>query len=174
MDTLYILTAAVFAQGAHTYLLYSQRHERKWSLSRHAIVTPKSRLVYRIGSFLSGAAMLAATNLMFDQPSTRFIFHIAIVTVILQWLQAIVLKDAEKIMSIHAFFAYFMWVEYILITGLSVFYLPTTSLQQWTAGLLALATTIVFLYMSLHRHGIWWLQYLSVYGFNIALLVLSL
>lgn len=174
MASTYILLAVLFVQGAHSHLLYSQRNDRKWSLSRHATDSEQSRTIYRFGHLFGGASWLVAASLLFDQPSTRFIFYIAIVTVAFEWLQAIVLINSQRIVSLHATLAYIVWISSILTTLLGIIYLPAAAWQRGIASIIAFAAISTVIYMYFRRDKLWRLQYISIYGFFAAFFVLSL
>lgn len=173
MDSLYILLAALFVQGAHTYLLVTQRNNPKWSISQHAADSSTTKTIYRVGHFVGGAFWLVAMNLLFAQPELRFMFYIAVVSVLLEWLQALFLKDTHKLISVHAAFAYCMWVGNILTSILAAIYLSVTLPQQLIAAGLLLAVVLTYLYMHLQRTALYKLQYWSIYGLLFAMFILS-
>lgn len=174
MESLYILLAALFVQGAHTYLLVTQRNNRKWSISQHAADTSTTKTVYRVGHFAGGMFWLLAMNFLFAQEDLRFIFYISVFSVVLEWLQAIFLENSHKLISVHAAFAYSMWVGSILSLILAVIFLPVPQIQQVIAGVLVSGVVVTYLYMHLQKTALYKLQYWSIYGLFGAIFILSL
>lgn len=169
----YIALACLFVQGAHSYLLFSQKYDRKWSISDHAALSDRTHLFYFAGHFLGGLSWLAASYLVF-YPSHLAIFWISAITVLLEWLQAALPSKRGRIRSWHSIFAYAMWIGCMITLLLGSLTLALPTWQKVLALLCFVPILGMFVYMHLRREEIWHMQYATIYFFFLGMLVLSL
>ena len=178
---MYIVLACLFVQGGHSYLLFSQKHDRKWSISDHASVSARTHLLYFAGHFLGGLSWLIASYLVF-YPSHLTIFWISTITVLLEWLQAALPSKKGRIRSWHSIFAYVMWIGCMVTLLLGSFALALPTWQRLLALLCFVPIFGMFIYMHLRRERIYHLrreriyhlQYTTIYFFFLGMVALSL
>lgn len=170
---MYIVLAGLFVQGGHSYLLFSQKHDRKWSISDHAVQTPQTRWLYFACHFLGGLSWLVASYFIF-YPAHTAIFVASTATVAFEWLQAAVPSKKGRVRSLHSIFAYIMWVGCMTTLLLGTLYLTLPVWQQILAALCFVPIFAMFVYMHINRKQIYHLQYATIYFFFLGMLFLSL
>lgn len=171
--SMYIVLACLFVQGGHSYLLFSQKHDRKWSISDHAALSGRTHLIYFICHFLGGLAWLVASRLVF-YPGHPVVFWISAATVVFEWLQAAMPSKTGRVRSLHSLFAYIMWIGCMVTLLLGSLSLALPNWQKALALLCFVPIFGMFIYMHLHRQRIWHMQYATIYFFFLGMLILCL
>lgn len=170
---LLLVIAAVAVQGAHSYLLFSQRANRHWSISDHAVKNRQTHLIYFLGHFVGGGAWLLATHRIFAEPRLHFIFWVSFATVMLEWLQAAVPSKVGHKFSWHAVFAYAMWLGCMTSIILGTILLQLATWQRLLAGLCCAAVFAMYIWKHFPRAKVYRLQYATIWCFFLGMLVLS-
>lgn len=124
MELFLLLSAGVVINGVHGYLLWSQRHERKWSISVHAIKNRQTYLLYVAGHLVAGGLFLIFAKKFFverfDKP---VLFGLVCSTYFFEIIQAI-LPSRGSFERPHTAAAYIMWFSFVSAGLLSIIILP--------------------------------------------------
>ena len=124
----YLLLSALFVNGVHGYLLWSQRHERKWSISVHAARDRQTYLLYLFCHIFGGLFfLLFAIHLFLVLHNIKWLFALALLGIIFEYIQA-VLPGKGATEKAHAIMAYGMFCTYLIVVLLSEIVLPMNTL----------------------------------------------
>lgn len=170
---MYFAVAGLFVQGGHSYLLFSQKHDRKWSISDHAAVSTRTHLLYFICHFLGAVGWFIGSYLLFYNSGFRYIFYISAAAALFEVLQATFPSKIGRIRSLHSIFAYLMWVSCMVTILLGIIALPLNNWQRVAAAMCLVPITAMFIYMHLRRERIYHLQYATIYFFFLGMLVFN-
>jgi len=160
-------------QGGHSYLLFSQKHDRKWSISDHAAVSARTHAVYFVCHLLGGIGWFVGSYLVFDHTDFRYIFYISAAAAVFEVLQATFRSKQGRIWSLHSLFAYLMWVGCMVTILLGTIELHLASWQKIIASICLVPIIAMFIYMHINRKQIYRLQYATIYFFFIGMITLS-
>lgn len=169
---MYIVLACLFVQGGHSYLLFSQKHDRKWSISDHAAVSGRTHLVYFICHFIGAIGWFMGSYLLFYHSGFRYIFYISAAAAVFEVLQAAFPSKQGRIRSLHSIFAYLMWVSCMVTILLSTITLPLANWQRVVSVVCLVPITAMFVYMHINRQQIYHLQYATIYFFFVGMFAL--
>lgn len=168
----YLLLSAICTNGVHGYLLLSQKDNRQWSLSVHAVQTKKAILIYRLGHFAGGIfSMLFCYSYFIVHLHISWPFYIMLVAVIFEYIQAI-LPAEGKTEKIHTLAAYIMWVLIVLFGFSSLLAIPTNSTQKTLAPIPLCVLLGQFIYSHFNYARLYRQQMSMVALFYLAMLIL--
>ena len=144
---LYLLISIVCILGVHSYLLHSQRHERKWSISVHAAKHSKTLTIYLLGHIIGGGFfVLFAYSYFYALHDLKLLFLVACVAVFFEYLQAC-LPAKGKTNSPHELAAYIMWVLFIVVSLIAYFQLSLSAERRLLIAPLLIASIVMFIYV---------------------------
>ncbi len=124
MELVLLLSAGVIINGVHGYLLWSQRHERKWSISVHAVKNRQTYILYVVGHLLAGGLfLLFAKRFFLERYNERVLFGLVCSTYFFEIVQA-VLPSRGRYERPHTIAAYIMWFSFVSAGLLSLSILP--------------------------------------------------
>lgn len=170
---LWFAVAGLFVQGGHSYLLFSQKHDRKWSISDHAAVSARTHLLYFICHFLGAIGWFVGSYIIFYHTDTRYIFYISAGSAVFEVLQAAFRSKQGRIRSLHTIFAYLMWVSCMVTILLGIIALPLATWQRIVTGICLVPIIGMFVYMHINRKQIYHLQYATIYFFFLGMIAFS-
>ena len=135
MELVLLLSAGVIINGVHGYLLWSQRHERKWSISVHAIKNRQTYILYVVGHLLAGGLfLLFAKRFFLERYNEPVLFGLVCSTYFFEIVQA-VLPSRGRYERPHTIAAYIMWFSFVSAGLLSIFILPVATWGRYLAVL---------------------------------------
>lgn len=135
MELALLLSAGVVINGVHGYLLWSQRHERKWSISVHAIKNRQTYLLYVAGHLVAGGLfLLFAKKFFVERFDNLVLFGLVCSTYFFEIIQAI-LPSRGSYERPHTAAAYIMWFSFVSAGLLSLYILP---IESWARALAVL------------------------------------
>lgn len=169
---MYFILAGLFVQGGHSYLLFSQKHDRKWSISDHAAVSSRTHAIYFICHFIGAVGWFIGSYLVFYHTDFWYIFYISAAAAVFEVLQAAFPSKQGRIRSLHSVFAYLMWVSCMATILLGTVALPLATWQKVVASICLVPIVTMFIYMHLRRTQIYHLQYATIYFFFLGILAL--
>lgn len=141
-----LLLSGIIVNGTHGYLLWSQRDERKWSLSVHAVKHKVSYVQYVLAHVIGGGIfLLFARELFMVRNDFDGLFYLAIFNYFFEVLQA-VLPSKGRTEIPHTVAALIMWFAFLTIAIVATIVLPISLVFK-----LASAGTIIFLCLLLVR-----------------------
>ncbi|HMT19336.1 MAG TPA: hypothetical protein PKD20_04015 [Candidatus Saccharibacteria bacterium] len=124
MELFLLLSAGVIINGVHGYLLWSQRHERKWSISVHAVKSRQTYILYVAGHMLAGGLfLLFAKRFFLERYNEPALFGLVCSTYFFEIVQAI-LPSRGRYERPHTVAAYIMWFSFVSAGLLSLAILP--------------------------------------------------
>ena len=157
----------------HGYLLWSQRANRKWSISVHAAHDRQSYMLYIAGHALSGLFFLLFAHTFFIQIyHVKWLFELSLAGIFFEYLQAVV-PGKGTTESAHAFAAYCMFITYAAVTIVSVFVLPLHTSTRLVAAPFLLAIPICGVYAHVKRNKFYFSQMIAIGSFCISMLVMA-
>ncbi len=171
---IYIVLAGISVQGGHSYLLLSQKHERKWSISDHAAVSARTHLLYFICHFAGAMGWFIGSYLVFYHTDFRYIFYLSTAAAVFEVLQSAFRSKLGRVFSLHSVFAYLMWVCCMVTILLGAITLPLASWQRIIVSICLVPIIAMFVYMHINRKQIYRLQYATIYFFFLGMLVIAL
>lgn len=159
--------------GAHGYLVFYQRHDPKWSISDHAVLNRRTRLVYLIGHTVCGLAFFVYAFL-FIAPQVPSLMTLVVATVLLEITQAVVPSKGKVLLSPHSLTALSMWLGFTLIALLCVIFLDLNTMSRTLGFILFGGVAGLFIYMVRNRQQIYRQQFLTILVFFACMFVMSI
>jgi hypothetical protein len=141
----------------HSYLLVSQKNDRKETISAHAASTKLSHYLYIAAHIIGGVFfLLFADRFFLHQHNNKLIFIIALIAAITECLQALIpyRNNHEKI---HERFAYTMAFAVIIIGILAAFMIPMSDILTLICVVLALMVSSSMLFMHIVNPRFFWI-----------------
>lgn len=169
----YLLLSIICVNGMHGYLLQSQKNERKWSISVHAVKDRQAFNVYILGHVLGGFFFLLFAHAFFVKiHGFYWLFAVSCAMVGFEYLQAL-LPAKGKTNLPHSLTAYAMWVLFITVGVSSALVLPLAMLKKVVALLLIVIVLAMFVYVHFNRTKLYYYQMLMVLLVSISLFVVA-
>ena len=157
----------------HGYLLWSQRVNRKWSISVHAARDRQTYLLYLAGHVLGGLFFILFAHKFFIQIyHVKWLFVLSAAGVFFEYLQAF-LPGKGNTESAHAFAAYCMFITYAAVTILSVFVLPLQTSTKLSAAPFLLAIPICGVFAHIKRNKLYFSQMIAIASLCISMLIMA-
>jgi hypothetical protein len=168
----WLILSALSINSVHAYLLFSQKSDRKWSISEHATASAKFRIIYILGHAFGGAFfLLFACDYFLNVANKDGLFYLSCLIVLFEYVQA-VLPAKDKTNIAHTVAAYIMWASFILLNGLAIIILQVSSISKFLASLTFLAVFLLFIYSHFKRSQLYKFQMLMVPLFFLSLVIL--
>lgn len=174
MTLLLLILAGSLISFTHFYIVYSNKENRKYSISEKAIASPQIHRLYMTAHI--------TCNVLFAIYSYRFFileqdlivpFLLNMNFVLFNTLQAI-LPSAGKTEKMHYITAYVSWVSYLLSGALALFLLPL-SISYFLLGLALLIPTLgLFIYIHFNRTKLYPYQLAIVPLFVVYMVVITI
>jgi len=173
MYMLPLLVSALSVNLLHGYLLFSQRFERKETISEHAAKHRQTHMLYIIGHTIGAVGFsLFAKQFFYEKHHARLLMVFVIIGAIAEIIQAI-LPARGKYKKTHELFAYTMAFMVVVVGLLAPLQIPQDNLIKTVS--LILGVTVGALIVVIHlvdRRYFWMLQMAGTIIFHIEMLVL--
>ncbi len=174
MTTGYMLLSALIVNGAHGYLVYSQRNERKRSISSHAANSRGAYLLYLAAHLLGGIFfLLFAHELFLDGFHQMWLYYLSWITVVFESVQAFI-PSRGRTEKVHILTAYCMWLFYLLVGTLAVILIPLSVNRRMILLPFLLTPMALGIYAYFNRKKMYWLQMLIIGIYCSGMILLSL
>lgn len=174
MTIFYLIMSAFCVNGGHGYLLWSQRHERKWSLSVHAIKSRRSHAFYIAAHTLGGLFfVLFAKGFFIDTHNAAGLFYLSMATYLFEIIQAL-LPSRGKWEKPHTIAALMMWLCFVTAGLLSILLLDINALCRVIAAAFYVPLIVMLVRSYFDRSKLYFYQMnmvLLFYGAMFALVI---
>ncbi len=170
---IYMLLSALIVNGAHAYILWSQRKNRKSSLSANAAANNLTYIIYLVAHLVGGALFLAFTHQMFTQTyQSRVLFDLSFVGVIFEYVQALA-PARGKTDKFHSLTSYIMWFIYLVVGISAAVILPFSPNLKLITTPLLITPVVLGLYAHYDRSKMYWLQMIIIGSYCTGMLILA-
>jgi hypothetical protein len=172
---LLLIVSFLAANVVHGYLLYSQRNDRKSTISHHAVKSPRTQRFYVAGHIVAAISFYMFARTYFaGTPQATLLITAATIGFVADIIQALI-PARGKIEKYHAFFAYIMAFSVIIIGVAAAFTIPQSPPAAFVSKALAvcLALSIPVSHIIEQRH-FYRVQMVSLLIFYIELFVIVL
>lgn len=175
MNTVYLaIISGVIVNGVHGYLLWSQRDERKWSISVHAAKDRRTYVIYLIGHLLAGLFFaIFAYEFFVIAIDASWLFWLSMVGLTFEYVQA-VLPAKGRTNSIHAVTAYAMFISYAFVAVFSMFVLPLSPLVCLVTLPFLVAIPIFGVIAVRNKDKMYFAQMISICSFSLVMIIFAL
>lgn len=177
MDSTTLLLAVasgILVNGTHGYLLWSQRNERKWSISSHAALDRRTYLIYLIGH-LSAGTLFAIFSYRFFAGihKAEWLFWLSLIGIAFEYAQAL-LPARGKTDKAHASAAYAMFVSYTIVVMLAMITLDLSNLTRVFALPLLFVIPISGVVAMRNRNKMYFAQMIAISSFSLLVIIYAL
>ena len=170
----WVIASGVIINGVHGYLLWSQRDERKWSISMHAAKDRQTYIIYLIGHLLAGLFFaLFAYKFFVTIHDLEWLFWLSILGLKFEYIQAI-LPASGRTNSIHAVTAYAMFISYAFVAVISMFVLPLSTVVQLVILPFLTAIPIFGVIAVRNRDKMYFAQMISICSFSLVMIIFAI
>ena len=170
----YLLLAGILINGVHGYLLWSQRDERKWSISVHAIKNRRTHALYIAGHIFAGFFfLLFAKEFFVNLHNAPALFNLALLTYVFEIIQAI-LPSKDKYEKAHTIAALLMWLSFVTAGLLSIGFLNINTISRVIAATFYAPLLIMLVRSYFDRSRLYYYQMNMVLLFYGAIFALAL
>lgn len=170
----YLLLSFIFIFGVHSYLLISQKNERKWSISLHAAKNNATHALFVLGHLLGGTFfLLFAYSYFVTQYHSYILFGLSIAAVIFEYIQAF-LPARDETDKPHTLAAYTMWAFYIVVGLLSLLETGIATKRRLIAAIPILISLAIFIYVHFRHLKLYLHQMTMTVLFFLGMLILAL
>jgi len=175
VNTVYLaIISGVIVNGVHGYLLWSQRDERKWSISVHAAKDRQTYTIYLIGHLLAGLFFaIFAYKFFVIAKDASWLFWLSMVGLTFEYVQA-VLPAKGRTNSIHAVTAYAMFISYAFVAVFSMFVLPLSPLVRLITLPYLVAIPIFGVIAVRNKDKMYFAQMISICSFSLVMIIFAL
>ena len=147
MIYIYLLTAGILVSSVHSYLVWRNRKNIKYTLSDNAVIDIKGYLIYLFTHVIIEILFLLYSYQFFIVEHNLVLpFIINIAFVVLDFVQA-VLPSRGKTENIHILSAYVSWLCFLLSGTIALFALNISEPYKLFSVLLLIPIVCMFLYM---------------------------
>ena len=154
----YLFLSCICVNGMHGYLLWSQRSERKWSISVHAIKSRKDYALYIAGHTLGGLFyVLFAKEFFVNTHNIQGLFYLSLVTYFFEILQAL-LPSKGKYEMPHSIAALIMWLTFVAAGLISIFTLDITTIARILAIIFYIPLLVMLVRAIFNRNKLYFYQ----------------
>ena len=169
-----LVLSALFVNGVHAYLLWSQRSERQWSISAHSARDKQTYLLYIAGHVLGGLFFLLFAYEFFTKTyDASWLFVLSCIGVVFEYAQAASPAKGSTDFA-HTITAYCMFLTYALVTILSEITLPLSTLTRVLAAPFLLAIVVLGIYSRFNRQKTYLLQMIAIGSFCASMIIMAL
>jgi hypothetical protein len=174
MKSFYLAVASgLIVNGVHGYLLWSQRDERKWSISVHAARDRRTYTIYLIGHLLAGLFFaLFAYEFFVTIHDLQWLFWLSILGLMFEYIQAI-LPAKGKTNTTHAVTAYAMFISYAFVAVFSMFVLDISTTVQVLVFPFLLLIPIFGVVAVRNRNKMYFAQMISICSFSLVMIIFA-
>lgn len=173
MSLLFVILSGLIVNGVHGYLLWTQRHERKWSISVHAAKDKQTYIIYLVGHLLAGLFfVLFAYDFYINMYDKAWLFWLACIGLTFEYVQAIVPAKGKTNMA-HAITAYAMFISYAIVAVLSLFNLPLSREAILLAAPFLLAIPIFGVVAVTDRDHMYASQMVAIGSFSLVMIIMA-
>lgn len=164
--------AAFLINAVHGYLLWSQRGERKYSISEHAIKNRQTYLLYILGHLVTGilvvffAYLFFVRKLAYNPP-----FYLCISFMFFEVVQA-VLPSRGIYEKPHILAAWLMWLSFLSVGIVSLLRLSVEQPYRAVATILYVPLLTMFAYVHYSRKKLYLFQMLMILTFDLAMMLI--
>lgn len=168
----YLLLAYLSINSVHSYLLWSQKSKRRWSISEHAALNNRTLSLYIVGHLVGGLSfLLFAKSYYLTTHHYPAIFALVCITVAFEYLQAF-LPAKGKTNTVHTIAALLMWFSTIAVIITSLFVLHVTLTRTLIAAAIDIAILAYLVKAYVNKERLYKYQMIMITLFYISLLVL--
>jgi hypothetical protein len=170
----YLILAGLIINGTHLYLLWSQKDDRKWSISEHAARNSITYLLYVVGHIVGGFIFLVFAHQFYvEKFGIAWLFFICCFTYFFEVLQAL-LPAKGKTNIPHTIAAYIMWLSFLSAGILSLIYLPLTTTVNNICWLIMGLILAQLVYIHFRRDKLYFYQVTMVVMFYAIMAILTI
>ena len=168
-----MLLSGLIVNLTHGYLLWSQRHDRKWAISAHAANDTRSYITYLIAHLSSAFLYLLFANEVFVQKfDVHWLFVASIITVSFQILQAVI-PSRGKTIVLHGVLAYGMWTSHLIVGYGALVSLPLSNTIRYLALPLLICPVLLGIYAYFNKQKMYWLQMIVIGSYCLGMVVIA-
>ncbi len=170
----YLLLSCLLVNGMHGYLLWSQRSERKWSISVHALKSRNHYVLYVFGHVVGGLFFVLFSREFFLKTHDAYgLFYLALITYFFEAVQS-VLPSKGKWEMPHSIAALVMWICFLALGLISIVVLDVEPLSRLVATILYVPISILLVRAFMNRSRLYFYQMSMVLLFFAAMCSLVL
>ncbi len=157
----------------HGYLLWSQRDERKWSISVHAARDRQTYTVYLIGHLLAGLFFaIFAYKFFVINNDLKWLFWLSVVGLSFEYIQAF-LPAKGRINTIHAVTVYAMFISYAFVAVFSFFVLDLSTLIRFLILPFLIVIPTFGVVAVKDRYKMYFAQMISIGAFSLVMIIFA-
>lgn len=173
--TLFLLVVpGIYISLVHIYIIWRHRHNRKYSISEHAILDRASHSLYITSHLAIDVLIVIYSYRFFASENNLLVPHYLIaVFAVFDAAQAL-LPSKGKTEKLHFGTAYISWASYLLCGILALFMLPLSTVTIAVATAILVPILAMFFYMHINRSKLYPYQLLIVPLFVLYMSVLTL
>lgn len=169
----FVIASGLIVNGVHAWLLWSQRHERKWSISVHAAKDKQTYKIYLVGHLLAGLFFaLFAYDFYVNDHDKQWLFWLTCVGLTFEYIQAILPAKGKTNMA-HAVTAYAMFISYAIVAILSLFHLPLSRGATLLAAPFLLAIPLFGVVAVKNRDRMYASQMVAIGSFSLVMIIMA-
>lgn len=172
MKTIYwAIASGLIVNGAHGYLLWSQRDERKWSISVHAARDRQTYIIYLIGHLMAGLFFaIFAYKFFVTVHDLEWLFWLSAIGLMFEYVQAL-LPAKGNTNSIHAVTAYAMFISYAFVAVFSFFVLDLSAFVRLVALPFLFVIPIFGVLAVRNRDKMYFAQMIAIGSFSLVMII---
>lgn len=168
------VASGLIVNGTHGYLLWSQRDERKWSISVHAARDKRTYGIYLIGHLSAGVFFAVFAYKFFVKiHDLEWLYWLSIVGLTFEYIQAF-LPARGRTNSVHSFTAYAMFISYAFVAVFSFFVLDLTIIVRMLALPLLLFIPIFGFVAIRNKAKMYFAQMVAIGSFSLVMVIYAL
>ncbi|MDO8266125.1 MAG: hypothetical protein Q7T41_04255 [Candidatus Saccharibacteria bacterium] len=171
---LFAILSGLIVNGTHGYLLWSQRDERKWSISTHAARDRQTHVIYLIGHLSAGLFFaLFAYRFFVGVHDIEWLFWFSLIGLTFEYTQAL-LPARGKTNKAHAVAAYAMFISYTIVVTLAMINLDLSNMTRLFALPFLIAIPVCGIVALRKRDKFYFAQMIAISSFSILSIIYAL
>jgi len=165
------LISALIVNGMHGYLLWSQRDERKWSISVHASKDRRTYTIYLIGHFLAGLFFaIFAYRFFVTTHDVKWLFWLSLFGLVFEYVQAL-LPARGKTNNAHAVTAYAMFVSYAVVALIAMITLDLSIFVRLVAIPFLIMIPVFGIIAVRYQEKMYFAQMVAIASFSLVMII---
>jgi hypothetical protein len=168
-----LILSGICVNGVHAWLLWSQRNERKWSISVHAAKDKQTYKLYLIGHLLAGMFFfIFAYDFYVRIHDLSWLFWLTSLGLTFEYIQAFFPAKGKTNLT-HVVSAFSMFVTYMFVAIFSLFYLPLSSAERYSLLPLMLVIPVFGTIAVLNRNKMYAAQMVAISTFSTIMIAIA-
>lgn len=168
------VASGLIVNGTHGYLLWSQRNERKWSISVHAARDKRTYGIYLIGHLSAGVFFAVFAYKFFVKiHDLEWLYWLSIFGLSFEYIQAL-LPARGRTNSVHAVTAYAMFISYAFVAVFSFFVLDIGNIVRILVLPFLLFIPIFGVVAVRNRAKMYFAQMIAIGSFSLVMVIYAI